>query len=346
MKGIAHFITGVAIATFFPEVVRAGAQGSLLPVLGGIAGILPDTLDFKFGRYFEAYDLEIDPGPQPDARRIAEQIAGAMRRAYESREPQNVMLHTIRLGADLWRQYAIRFDPERGEIVVRIGPIVNTSQSPLPGSEPEDAEEARVQIGVPLVHTYDAETRVDIFSGPSFKFERQGDKLYVHFLDWHRRWSHSLTLAAALGLATAGVAAPVEFLTRGALTCTSLWAGLVVALGFAGHVLEDQLGFMGSNLFWPLTRRRAVGARLLRSGDAIPNFLTVWTALAFILFNLDRFSARPLLNPGLYLGLAVTLPLVVLGGLYQWLRRRGEPAARESLQQQDIVAETKEVEVG
>jgi len=103
MKGIAHFITGVAIATFFPEVVRQAAEGSLLPVLGGIAGILPDTLDFKFARYFERYDLEIDPGPQPDARDIAERVVGAMRQAYETGRPQNVALHTIRLGADLWR---------------------------------------------------------------------------------------------------------------------------------------------------------------------------------------------------------------------------------------------------
>lgn len=51
MKGIAHFITGVAIATLFPEVVGRAAEGSLLPVLGGIAGLLPDTLDFKFVRY-------------------------------------------------------------------------------------------------------------------------------------------------------------------------------------------------------------------------------------------------------------------------------------------------------
>ncbi len=295
--------------------------------------------------YFETYDLEIDPGPRPDARHIAEQVAGAMRRAYETAKPQNVMLHTIRLGADLWRQYTIRFDPNQGEVAVRIGPIVNTSQAPLPGSAPEGAE-ARVRPGVPLVHTYDAENKVDIFSGPSFRFERQGDRLVVHFLDWHRRWSHSLTLATALGLLTAGVAALIEFLGRGALTRTPLWAGLVVGLGFAGHVLEDQLGFMGSNLFWPFTRRKAIGAQLLRSGDALPNFLTVWTALALILFNLDRFSARPLLNPWLYLGLAVALPLLVLGVLYQWLRRREKPRARESLQQQDIVAEAREVEVG
>ncbi len=38
-----------------------------------------------------------------------------------------------------------------------------------------------------MVHTYDAENRIDIFSGPSFKFERRGDQLHIHFLDWHRR---------------------------------------------------------------------------------------------------------------------------------------------------------------
>ena len=70
MKGIAHFITGVAIATFFPEVVQQAAGGSILPMLGGIAGILPDTLDFKYARYVEHYDVEIDPGTEPDARNI------------------------------------------------------------------------------------------------------------------------------------------------------------------------------------------------------------------------------------------------------------------------------------
>ncbi|RLC59887.1 MAG: hypothetical protein DRI79_09155 [Chloroflexi bacterium] len=332
MKGIAHFITGVAIATFFPEVVHRAAEGSLLPMLGGIAGILPDTLDFKFARYFERYDEEIDPGPEPDAREIAERVVAAMRRAYETGKPQNIMLHTIRLGADLWRQYVIRFDPQAGEVAVRIGPVVNTGQTPLPGSEPEGAEEVRVKVGVPLVHTYDAENRIDIFSGPSFKFVRKGDKLHVHFLDWHRRWSHSLTLAAVVGV--------------GAGLLFGKWAGIVAGLGFAGHVLEDQLGFMGSNLFYPFTKGRVIGLQLLRSGDAIPNFLTVWTAVALMLFNLDRFSAQPLLNPWWFLGLAVVLPVVTLGGLYQWQRRRRKPETKESLQQRDIVSETEEVEIG
>jgi membrane-bound metal-dependent hydrolase YbcI (DUF457 family) len=370
MKGIAHFVTGVAIATCFPEVVRQAAGGGLLPVLGGVAGILPDTLDFRFVRYLERYDLEIDPGPEPDAGEIAERVAGAMRRAYETGKPQNVMLHTIRLGADLWRQYTIRFDPAHDEVAVRIGPIVNTSQVPLPGSEfpplssppmggteggtpmagtegetppweteggtplwgPEGGREARVKIGVPTAPTYDEENQIDIFSGPSFKFERRGDRLHVHFLDWHRRWSHSLTLAAALGL--------IGGLILGK------WAGLVIGLGFVGHVLEDQLGFMGSNLFYPFSRRRSRGAQLLHSGDAAPNFLTVWTAVTVILFNLDRFSAQPRLDPLWFLGLAVALPVVVLGGVYQWQRRRERGRATEALQQGDIVAEMEEVEVG
>ena len=85
---------------------------------------------------------------------------------------------------------------------------------------------------------------------------------------------------------------------------------------------------------------------MLRSGDAIPNFLTFWSAIALILFNLDRFSGQPQLNPWWFLGLGVALPVVVFGGLYQRQRRRGKREAREALQQRDIMAEMEEVEVG
>lgn len=330
MKGIAHFITGVALATFFPEVVQAAAQGSLLPVLGGIAGILPDTLDFKFSRYFERYDLEVDPGPQPDAHSIAMQVAGAMQDAYVSGRPQSVMLHTVRMGADFWRQYTIRFDPQQGEVAVRIGPLVTTDQVPLAGTAPP-ASQARVKTGVPMVYTYDAEINVDIFSGPSFKFERQGDRLYIHFLDWHRRWSHSLTLAAVLGL-------------LGGLLF-GRWGGLVIGLGFAAHILEDQLGFMGSNLFYPFTRRRTGGLKLIHSGDAVPNFLTVWTAVMLIILNLDRFSAHPRLDPVLFAALALALPVAVMGGAYFWRKQRDHRGGAESLRQGEVLSEVKEQEL-
>jgi membrane-bound metal-dependent hydrolase YbcI (DUF457 family) len=295
-------------------------------------------------RYFERYDVEIDPGPEPDAREIAEQMVGAMRRAYETGEAQRVMLHTIRLGADLWRRYLVRFDSERGEVGVRVGPIVSTASPP---SIPPFGGEVRVEVGVPLVQTTDEEVAVDIFSGPSFRFERRGDRLRVHFLDWHRRWSHSLTLATALGLGAAAVAALAGVLTQGGIAGGPLWVGLVVALGFVGHILEDQLGFMGSNLLHPFTRDRTAGLRLLHSGDAVPNFLTVWTAVMLILYNLDRFSAEPRLGPWwAFLGLGVALPVVVLGGATQWQRRRGEPEVREALRQREILSEAEGIDGG
>lgn len=332
MKGIVHFISGIAVATFIPEAVQQAGDGSPLLALGGLFGLLPDTLDFKFARYLQVYDLEIDPHPhdmQPQA--IAEQVAGAMRAAFDSERPRKVMLHTVRLGADLWREYSLRFSPATGEVIVRVGPVVNTSQLPLPGSKPRENVEGRAAVGVPMVHTYDAETKINIFSGPSFCFERRGEELYVIFLPWHRRWSHSLTLAAALGLLMSLLLGPT--------------AGLVSGLGLATHVLQDQLGFMGSNLFWPLTRGRSTGLRLLHSGDGLPNFLAVWLAAALILFNLDRFSDAPRLAAMPYLLLAVLLPCLVLGALYGRERRRGARTPLEALRQGDIVAEGEDVEV-
>jgi hypothetical protein len=157
MKGISHFITGVAIATFFPEVVQSGAAGSLLPMLGGIGGILPDTIDFKFARYWERYDVSIDPGPEPDAGAIADMLVAAMQEAYESGKDCNLTAHTVRMGADLWREYAIRFIPDSDEIAVRIGPLVNTGQAPFAGSEPEEMQEVRRKVGVPVLNTYSEE---------------------------------------------------------------------------------------------------------------------------------------------------------------------------------------------
>ena len=57
MKGISHFTSAVAAATFIPGVVAAaGQEHSLLLVLAGIFGLLPDWLDFKIARYFEPAD--------------------------------------------------------------------------------------------------------------------------------------------------------------------------------------------------------------------------------------------------------------------------------------------------
>jgi membrane-bound metal-dependent hydrolase YbcI (DUF457 family) len=132
----------------------------------------------------------------------------------------------------------------------------------------------------------------------------------VIFLPWHRAWTHSLLMALLLGLAGCLVA-PVY--------------GLAMAMAVLAHVAVDQLGFMGSNILFPWTRRRSRGLGLFHSGEALPNFLAVWTSLALILLNLDRFSGQPALSPGPYLLLAVVLPAALLVAASP--RRGAEPAA-------------------
>jgi len=118
-----------------------------------------------------------------------------------------------------------------------------------------------------------------------------------------------------------------------------------VGLGLLGHILEDQLGFLGSNLLYPFTRARTRGFGLVRSGDAIPNFLTVWSAALVIVFNLDRFSAQPGLIPPWLLGAALALPVAVLGGAYH-RQRRAWPTSHEALRQLDIISEAEIIELG
>jgi len=342
VKGISHFVTGVAIATFFPAVVRAGGTGSLLPVLGGIGGILPDTIDFKFARYWEKFDVEIDPGPEPDPAVMADTLVAAMQQAYTSGTDCNLIAHTMRVGPDLWREYAIRFIPASDEISVRIGPLVNTGQVPYAGSEIAGVQEVRRKVGVPISNTYSEEYKVNIFSGPTFRFAREGDRLAVHFLDWHHRWTHSLVLALGVGL----LMGLLVGLLSGDWTVAG-WGGMVTWWGYSGHVLEDQLGHMGSNLFWPLTKKRIPGPGLIHAGDAIPNFLTVWTSLALILFNLDRFSTQPRLPQGPYLLGSLGIPWLLLGGAYilQKLRAPQGSLSAAALEQAERIAEVEKVEV-
>jgi hypothetical protein len=333
MKGIAHFISGVAAASFIPAAVTSAADGSLVLALAGACALLPDTIDFKIARYVERIDDEIAPAEADfDAQAIAEQIAAAMQAAFEAGRPKTVQLHTIQLGGDLWRQYTVRFSPPTNEVIVRPGPIVSTAQMPYPDSALSGATKGRATAGVPMApHTFDGQTTIDIWSGPCFRFQRRGDALHVAFLPWHRRWTHSLALAIVLASAGGLSLGPVF--------------GAAIGLGVAVHVLQDQLGFMGSNLWWPFTRQRTRGLRLFHSGDPIPNLLAVWVAVALTLFNLDRFSAAPRLPSGPYLLLAVALPAALMLAAHVWGRcKKAQSSSLEGLRQAEVMAETEEIE--
>ncbi len=313
VKGFAHFISGIALATFFPEVVRDAAHGAIGPALGGIAAMLPDALDFRFARWLEQPDRAVDPDPDPpDPDEIARTVKEAVEQAWEERRPVLLMLHTLRLGPDAWRRYRVRFDLERPAVEVTIGPMVSTGGR-LISPEGSSASPLRLPLRIPIRYDYDPEIVVDVFSGPSIAFVPEDNAVRILFLPWHRAWSHSLVLAALLGV-TAGLVGGVGI-------------GWVMGLGYALHILEDQLGWMGSNLFWPFTRRRIPGLRWMRSVDPWPNFAVVWLSLVLILWNLDRFSASPLL-PAWFPLLALPVPW------FLWLARR-HPVLQEGWDEED-----------
>ncbi len=337
MKGISHFSSAIAAATFVPGVVAASAHDqSLVLLLAGVFGLMPDWLDFKFARYFEPPDETITPDPARfDAQAIAQQVAEAFDRAYDSGEPLSVQLDTMPLGGDRYRQYTLRFDNEHNEVVIALGPVVNTSQRPLI-PPPADAPVGRARIKARLNYTYDGDMKIDIFEGPSFEFRREAETVEVSFLPWHRRWPHSLVLGAAFGVATG--------------LLFGVMAGLVVTVAYWTHVLEDQLGHLGSNLFWPLTTRRSPGLKLLHSGDPLPNFLTVWLSTMLVLYNLNRFAPVPQFDGNVFLLWAAGLPAAVMIGamIYQSQGRAAarDEAAREAAERGgEALAEVEEAQV-
>jgi hypothetical protein len=266
-----------------PGVVEAALDGSLLIALGGAAAMLPDWLDFRFARFLERRDADIAPDAVIDdaanATRIAEALAAQIH-AARGTGPRVVQLHPRRLGAARWMVYSARLDPAAGAVVVNMG----------------DAS-ASAPCGA-IDHTYDGVFDVGELGGPSVRFVRDdglgAGVVRSEFLPWHRTWSHSLPLALCVGLFAA--------------LCWGWLAGVAAALGFATHVLEDQLGHLGSNLFWPLTRKRGGGLKLMHSVDAIPNMLTVWLALAILLINLDRANAVQQINVVAFVLLGMVAP--------------------------------------
>ena len=309
MKGFTHFISATAIASCVPGAVAYTVDHtSYLLVLGGVFGLLPDTLDFKFNKFLHRYDELYEPAQEPDPAAIAAAVARNIQRAWTERRQVNLMLHSIKLGADLWRQYTVRFDQQTNEVVVTIGPIVNTGKVPMAGSEPAGAREGRAKLACAFKQHYDSVTTVTIFSGPSYGFVFKGDHVDIHFIPWHRSWSHSLTLGLLLGLGAWGIVAwsSGAWLYPGWLFCA------VITLGFWTHIVEDQFGFMGSNLLAPFTKERVRGTHSMRSGDALPNFGAVWLSVALLFWNLYKFSPPSSFQPVHISGLAYLLYVVVI----------------------------------
>jgi membrane-bound metal-dependent hydrolase YbcI (DUF457 family) len=293
VKGISHFASGLCVASCVPGVVTDAAQGGLLIALGGAAGLLPDFLDFRFARFLERRDADITPtGAATDqAQHIAAAFAAEVAMAARG-TPRVVQLHPLRLGVDGWVTFRIAFE--------------STTRLRVAVATPAGEQVAEVEISA-VYQPYDGVFEAGELGGPSLRLASNGQgAVAIDFLPWHRTWSHSLMLAAMLGVAIALAGAPL--------------AGIVAVLGFAVHVLEDQLGYLGSNLFWPLTHARGGGLGLLHAGDTAPNLLTVWLSLAILVLNLDRAMPLPAIEPVAYVLFALILPAIVLVAIHMRTR--------------------------
>ena len=112
-----------------------------------------------------------------------------------------IQLHTIKLSYETFQQYTIQFDTEENNVIVSIGPVVSMGKVPYPGTEPPEGE----GIGIAktknkILQTYNKPSTADIFSGPQFGFQPTKDGVRVEFIPFHRKWSHSLTLALIMGV--------------------------------------------------------------------------------------------------------------------------------------------------
>lgn len=305
MKGLAHFVSGIAAASLLPEVMQLSAEGGFPLLLAGLGALLPDVLDFRLSRFLQLPDAELRlDAEQPDPQRMAEQIGAALERASQGRRRIILRLPVARTGTGLWRRYTVSLG---AEVRVRIGPLVSTSGALARGTAADGAE-GFVPAAHPVESDYGRAFQVDAFAGPTIALQREAGGVRAVFLPWHRTWSHSLLLGAAFALAVAMVWRPLY--------------GVLLGIGIAMHIIGDQLGYMGSNLFWPVTRRRTHGIGLFHSGEALPNLLTVWLGVLVIACNVDRASASPALRLLTFLSLSALLLWAVLVASSRWRRRR------------------------
>lgn len=325
MKGISHFTIGIAAASCFPGAVRAATEGDpLYFILAGVFGLLPDTIDFKFVRFFYKTEINVVPDPlRPNAQSIASGVALAVARAHVENRAVNIKLNTIPLGADRWQRYQVRFDVPGRRVHATYGPVVDTGGNPIPDDPATPASAgltASAALPCAVALEYLATTDIDIFDGPVFRMDpTEGGRVRPEFIPWHRGQSHSLVTALVLGLAGAAV--------------WDVLAGAVIASAFAAHILADQLGYLGSNLFAPFTRRRAPGLKLAHAVWPMPNFTACWLSILLIFWNLARETTGGIegLNPLRYAIIGAGLPILVFALLQRAAEtedaRRATPAA-------------------
>ncbi len=320
MKGLTHFMSSIAAATFVPEIVKMssskadtpdGVSGSFIILIAGAFGVLPDTMDFKMGQFFSIAECEVDPDPRnPDPQAMADAFKKMVDLAGDSGKQTKIQLFPIQLGASLWRQYSMIFETDG--VIIQVNEVVKTSQCPIQGTAPLTNRVGRAKFKYELKSRTNRlcwmnkgvqwlrhimkgpdhppgpvkPSSVDIFMGTQFAFEIESDgKIYFNWLPWHRTWSHSYVLGFSLSIPF--------YIGAYLLNLPNWWLyGFAANLGTFVHITEDMTGHIGGALFWPLHKPRSEGLELFKASDPRTNFSIIYTTIVMIIHNMDRFTTK------------------------------------------------------
>ncbi len=309
-------------------------------IKSGMEVRLPGFLDMdEFGRKWVVADA---PHPQL----IAETIAKAIDEAYEKDKLVTVKIFNIRMAADVYRRFLVHYDSPSRTIKVYMGPLVTTGGLPIKGTDtPEYRRVGEARTRYPFIKVYPRPTIIDAFSGPEIGYRKtvlpDGKEIVEEvFIPWHRGFSHSFTG----GIVAALLLMPILWLIG-----YPHWLQLTIAamLGYWMHVIEDQLGFMGSNLFPPITKNRIPGLMLGPNIYTGMNFATSWLMIALMTWNINRFAPeRPIALPDPLVLLVLAAPsiMIYIYGIYDSIKFRRlykaywkQMAALEALEEREEV---------
>lgn len=338
MRGLVHYISGLAVASLFPSLVQDAMHGSLAILVPAAYAYLPDFLDFKFYKYTEEWDYEVRPDwRNPDPGEAAAIIAKAIDDAYSSGREVRLKLHSSRAPGDLYRRYTVHFIPGRREVVVEVGPLVTLGGAPVEGTEPPpERRVGRATTRAEFRKTYPKPTVIEGFGGASMGLRRSGDLVEIGFLPWHHTWSHSFVAGILFAIPILLIAWALGYRHGFDLFLASI-------LGYWLHVVEDQFGVMGSNLFWPFTKRKIPGFRIGESSSFETNFGTAYMAMMTMIWGFSSAQPQPPIqvDPLLYLlvvlGPGLALYLVSAGRMREELRRWGAEYVGEAEEVEETV---------
>lgn len=243
---------------------------------------LPGYLEYDEGG--NAY-WNVSDAPHPQY--IANLIAKAIDTAYETNKLVTVKIYNIRMKGDVYRRFLVQYDSDNRVIRVYMGPLVSTGGLPFENTDtPQYRRVGEAKTKYPFRKIYPRPTVIDAFSGPEIGFIKNktssGDVVEEVFIPWHRGFSHSFTSGFLLAIPLMLILLLINYQHYFELTIACM-------LGYWMHVIEDQLGYMGSVLIPPFTKKRIPGLMLGPRIYGLMNFATSLLMIGLIIWNINRF---------------------------------------------------------